>query len=57
MTTLINNEMREVRPIQDQDSHWYLIPTELKEKFWKMEEEGEADEFEEFNDTFEKYRT
>lgn len=43
--------------IQDQDSHWYYIPKSMKEDFLKMEEEGEKDEWEEFNEKYSDYRT
>lgn len=43
--------------IQDQDCHWYYIPKSLKEDFLKMEEEGEADEWEKFNEKYSEYRT
>ena len=51
------NELRRVVAIQDQDSHWYVIPADMQETFRSLEEEGEADEWEKFNDVFSQYRT
>lgn len=42
---------------QDEDSHWYLIPVEMKEMFSRMCEKAYADdEYGAFNDSFEEMR-
>lgn len=43
--------------IQDQDGHWYVIPTEMKQDFLDMEERGHHDEYEAFNERFSQYLT
>jgi hypothetical protein len=43
--------------VQDQDSHWYCIPKSRKAEFNKMEEEGEGDEWQMFNEVFGRFRT
>lgn len=42
--------------IQDDNCHWYLLPTDLYPLFIQMEENGEADYFASFNSKFEQYR-
>ena len=42
--------------IQDDECHWYLIPTTLYILFRQMEENGEADYYASFNNKFEEYR-
>lgn len=49
--------LKPVVAIEDQDGHWYVIPKELEDEFIKMEEEGEEDEWEAFNEKFSEYRT
>lgn len=42
---------------KDEDSHLYLIPLELSKEFdKKMTKAYKEDEFDEFNDQFDKYR-
>lgn len=50
-------KMQPVRAVQDQDSHWYVIPKELFGLFYAMEENGKLDEWESFNEKFSEYRT
>lgn len=49
--------LTEVKAVQDQDSHWYVIPADAESLFYKMEQDGESDEWEKFNEVFGKYRT
>jgi hypothetical protein len=50
-------ELQIVVAVQDQDSHWYVIPAGLQDAFRQMEEDGESDEWERFNAIFSQYRT
>lgn len=49
--------LQKVSAVEDNDGHWYIIPYDLYNKFYEMEEKGEADEYEEFNSMFAHYRT
>lgn len=43
--------------VKDEDSHLYLLPLELKDKFEKVcEESYQSDEFDEFENLFSQYR-
>lgn len=42
--------------LQDDDCHWYLIPTEMRMLFWQLEDNGEIDGYASFNGKFEEYR-
>ena len=41
---------------QDDDSHWYLIPVELRAEFAAAREKGGDDDWEKFIDKFDQYR-
>lgn len=44
--------------VQDDSGHWYIIPYELKDKFFKMEQEAnKTEEYNEFIKEFEQYMT
>ena len=45
--------MRKVVAVQDDDSHWYVIPKELEDKFHELLESDE----DEFIETFSEYMT
>lgn len=49
--------MKKVYAVQDQDSHWYVIPAELKDDFFKDEENGEEDEWSSFTEKYSQYMT
>lgn len=56
--------MKKVYVVQDDDCHWYVIPFDLKDKFFELEEimngenEVEFDEADtEFNKLFSQYMT
>ena len=49
--------MEKVYAVQDQDCHWYVIPYELKDDFFKDEENGHVDEYESFNEKYSQYMT
>ncbi len=49
--------MRPVVAVQDQDSHWYVIPAEMKDAFYKDEENGSVDEYEAFCEKYSEYMT
>lgn len=49
--------MKKVYAVQDNDCHWYVIPFELKDQFFQDEENGEADEWESFNEKYSQYMT
>jgi hypothetical protein len=49
--------LQRVIAVQDGDGHWYIIPEWMRNEFFMLlglNEAGE-DDFEEFNETFEKY--
>jgi len=50
-------KMQKVKAVKDQDGHWYVIPDIEFATFLEMEENGEADEWNSFNDRFSAYRT
>ena len=54
-------KLRQVAAVQDESSHWYVIPIELKEQFFDMLEtysNTESNEvLEQFEDFFTNYRT
>jgi len=47
--------MKRVYIVQDDSSHWYIIPYELKEDFSKLAYDEELEE--EFDKLFSAYRT
>ena len=56
--------MKRVYAVQDDDCHWYVIPYELKDKFFELDEKMGTDnetEFQEadtyFNGLFSQYMT
>jgi len=49
--------MEKVVAVQDDDMHWYVIPAHMKDEFYKMEEEGERDDWTAFMDKFSQYQT
>lgn len=49
--------MKKVYAVQDQDCHWYVIPAELKDDFFKDEENGEEDEWSSFIEKYSQYMT
>lgn len=42
--------------VQDQDCHWYMIPSKLHPLFVQLEENGEADWYTAFDSKFDEYR-
>lgn len=52
-------ELKQVAAVQDESSHWYVIPATLKEEFYVRLENSYTDEFQEgyFEDQFGKYMT
>lgn len=46
--------MTEVVVVQDDSSHWYVIPAELESKFYELSDE---ENYEEFTTLFDKYAT
>lgn len=49
--------MKKVYVVQDQDSHWYVVPAELKDDFFKDEENGATDEWQYFIEKYSQYMT
>lgn len=49
--------MIRVYAVQDNDSHWYVIPYELKDEFFTDLENGEKDEYEYFGEKYDQYMT
>lgn len=49
--------MKRVYAVQDDSSHWYVIPFELKDLFFAELENGEQDEWDHFEELFSQYRT
>ena len=49
--------MKKVYAVQDQDGHWYAIPDELKDDFFREEENGKEDDYTYFEDKYSRYRT
>lgn len=49
--------MKRVYAVQDQDSHWYIIPYEMKDQFFEDEENGSRDEYEYFCEKYSQYMT
>lgn len=49
--------MDKVFVVQDNDCHWYVIPFDLKDEFFKELESGESDEYDSFIDKFSQYMT
>ena len=51
----------EIRAIQDESGHWYVIPAELEQEFAEiqetLEDEYDQDLINEFEDKFDRYRT
>lgn len=52
-TTFIEENYIKVKAVRDQAGHWYIIPNELVEDFYKDNE----DELDNFDDKYYKYRT
>lgn len=56
--TVKTKEEKRFVMMKDDDSHLYIIPLELKEKFESMEEEANKnDDHEDFCNMFDQYRT
>lgn len=51
--TIPITEYIKVKAVKDESSHWYLIPNELVENFYKDDE----DELDSFDSLYGKYRT
>lgn len=51
------SSLQKVKALKDNNGHWYVIPSELEDNFYKMLEEGEADEYDAFNKMFIGYMT
>jgi hypothetical protein len=52
--------LQKVIAIQDESSHWYVIPTGMRDEFRRLEElacDDDNDALDEFIDKFNKYRT
>jgi len=50
--------LQRVVAIQDEDCNWYVIPAWMVNEFYMLQELGEEqDDYEEFEETFGKYRT
>lgn len=50
--------MRKVSAVTDGEGHWYIIPSELLDKFHQLLNKGyEGDDYEEFSAVFDEYRT
>jgi len=49
--------MKKVYAVQDEEGHWYVIPFQLKDDFFKDEETGKEDDFAYFEDKYGQYRT
>lgn len=52
--------LQKVVAIQDGDSNWHVIPKELTDEFYKLDQEAGGENYdkqEEFMDKFGKYRT
>jgi hypothetical protein len=52
--------LQKVVAIQDDSSHWYIIPAEMRKEFRRLEELASNDDdaaLDEFIDKFNKYRT
>lgn len=49
--------MEKVYAVQDDSGHWYIIPFEMKDDFFKMLNEGEPDEWDLFTEKYSKYMT
>lgn len=52
-----NSELKKVYAVTDESGHWYVIPFELKDQFFKDDENGEVDEWESFNEKYSHYMT
>lgn len=48
--------LKKVKAVKE-DGHWYVIPDSEFTIFYEMEEQGEADEWNSFNERFSQYRT
>ena len=48
-------EFTEVSVEDDGDGHTYVIPVELSARFNELQENGDDDDYEQFNDEFGKY--
>ena len=53
----MKNELKKVYAVKDNDGHWFVIPAELKELFFRMLDSGHKDEYEEFSSVFDEYMT
>jgi hypothetical protein len=49
--------MRKVLAVQDQDSHWYVIPKELEQEFIGDDSELDEETFYRFDEKWGQYRT
>lgn len=56
--------MKAVVALQDYDCHWYVIPKDMEEEFYRLQEKVNSDDYphryddeEEFEETFSKYKT
>ncbi len=49
--------MQEVKAIQDNDGHWYVIPNDLLSDFLKDEQDESLIDSGKFDDKYGKYRT
>ena len=52
--------MIKVTAVQDESSHWYLIPSEMKEEFYRLHNQATDDDYEaqeKFMKNLDQYRT
>lgn len=50
-------DYREVKAVQDESSHWYIIPNELENEFYEDSENVEMADSGEFDDKYREYST
>ncbi len=50
--------MIKVKAVQDDNSHWYLVPNEKVDEFYELLDlANKEDDYEEFDDQFAEYMT
>jgi hypothetical protein len=49
--------MKKVFAVQDESGHWYIIPFEFKDEFFRDEEMEKEGDFSYFEDKYSRYMT
>ena len=57
ISNVSDSKIQKVRAIQDESSHWYVIPNDIVNEFRKDEQDEDFVDSGKFDDKYGKYRT